>query len=567
MRSSSRCAIPYNIKPSTALLLAWIPFLAAAQSPEVRIHSAPYHPPSATISVDTNLVELAATVRDRKRVTVGGLQAADFKILDNDKPQIITVFAEQRADALPAAPDATARKEAPTPSPVIEQPRYLALFFDDTHSGMAGFERSKHAAEKLITTNLRPADRIGIFTGSGAVALDFTADTKVLLTTLAGMKRHPEPHAARGFGPCPTLSSYQAYVIAKHLDNRAKQIAVNEILGCQPGTPYWVAVLQAQSAAEIAWETARHEPLNVLNTITLVARHLAAEPGARILLMVSPGFLTDGMDLQIAALVEICVRNRIVINALDDEGLLSGGGDSPESLGQFQGDRTDWADHNLGQRNLIQQGFLVEATESTGGEFIHNSNDLTRGLQTLAVPPPVSYLLGFSPSDPPDGQHHKLKVSLTKAGGYEVKARPGYVSTPSEKAPETAQQRIDRVAATTDSLAEIPATVRVQAIEGRIQVDIALDAKAISFSDQNGVSAQQLTFVTILEDAQGKFLDGKHAIMDMNLTPETRAQLEAKGIKAATSFQVAKGSYRIREVIREAVQNHLHASTTPVEAH
>ena len=41
----------------------------------------------------------------------------------------------------------------------------------------------------------------------------------------------------------------------------------------------------------------------------------------------------------------------------------------------------------------------------------------------------------------------------------------------------------------------------------------------------------------------------------------TRAGLESKGIKAATSFQVATGSYRIREVIREAVQNRLHAST------
>ena len=531
----------------------------------MRIHSAPYRPPSTTITVETNLVELAATVRDRKQAAVDGLHASDFQILDNGKPQTITLFAEQRADTPPSTPDtATPNQSAPS-APSSQQPRYLALFFDDTHSGMAGFERSKHAAEKLIATNLRPGDRIGIFTGSGAVALDFTADTKILLATLAAMKRHPEPHAARGVGPCPTLTTYQAYVIAKHLDNRAKQIAVEEILGCQPGTPYWVAVLQAQSAAETAWEMLRNEPSNVLNTITLVARHLAAEPGARILLMVSPGFLTDGMDRQMAALVELCVRNRVVINALDDEGLLSGGGDSPESLGQFQGSRTDWADRSLGQRNLIMQGFLVEATESTGGEFIHNNNDLTRGLQTLAVPPHVSYLLGFSPSDPPDGKYHKLKVSLSQVGNYEVKARPGYVSTPSEKAPETAQQRIDRIAASAESLAEIPATVNVQALEGRIQVDIAVDTTALTFSEQNGASAQQLTFVTILEDAQGSFLDGKQAIMDMSLTPETRADLESKGIKAATSFQVAKGAYRIREVIREAVGNRVNASTTSID--
>jgi hypothetical protein len=71
--------------------------------------------------------------------------------------------------------------------------------------------------------------------------------------------------------------------------------------------------------------------------------------------------------------------------------------------------------------------------------------------------------------------------------------------------------------------------------------------------------------VTILEDAQGSYIEGKQAMMDMNLTAATRADLEVKGIKAATSFVVPKGLYRIREVIREAVQNHLSASTTPIE--
>jgi len=53
--------------------------------------------------------------------------------------------------------------------------------------------------------------------------------------------------------------------------------------------------------------------------------------------------------------------------------------------------------------------------------------------------------------------------------------------------------------------------------------------------------------------------------MDMALTAATRADLETKGIKAVTSFLAGKGSYRIREVIREAVQNRLTASNSPVE--
>jgi len=536
----------------------------------VRIHSGVYHPPSTTIHVDANLVELAATVRDRKGTSLGGFHASDFQVLDDNKPQTITFFSEQRADMLAAPASAPPPDESAPTAPTIPpatQPRYIALFFDDTHAGLAGFERSKHAAEKLISTGLRPGDRLGIFTGSGAVTLDFTADTKILLATLAGMKRHPDLISERGFGPCPTLSLYQAFVIARHLDERAKLIAAEEILGCRPGEPLWLALQEAESAANTTWEQFRHEPSDVLDILTRVARHLAAEPGTRILLMISPGFLTDGMDRQKETLRDICVRNRIVINALDDEGLLSGGADSPESLGQVQGPRTEWAERSLGQRNLIVQGFLVDATESTGGEFIHNNNDLNHGMQALAAAPQFSYLLGFSPADPPDGKFHNLKVTVAKPGNYQVKTRPGYFATPPEKPAETAQQRLDRVAASTESLSEIPTTVKMQVVDGKILVDILLDAKGLAFIDRNGASVQQLTFVTILEDEQGHYIEGKQAIMDMSLASEMRADLEAKGIKAATSFAVRKGSYRIREVVRDAVQNHLFASTTPVEVH
>ena len=55
-----------------------------AQGPEeVRIRTGPWFPPSPVISANANLVELAATVRDRHSHLVGGLHASDFEILDN----------------------------------------------------------------------------------------------------------------------------------------------------------------------------------------------------------------------------------------------------------------------------------------------------------------------------------------------------------------------------------------------------------------------------------------------------------------------------------------------------
>jgi VWFA-related protein len=546
----------------------------AAQSGEVRIRSAPYHPPSATITVDTSLVELGVTVRDRKGTPVGGLQAFDFIVFDNLKPQNITFFSEQRLDP-PGIPGATISPNAPSSAALpigspAAQLRYIALFFDDTHAGLAGFERSRRAAEKLIADGLQPGDRIAIFAGSGAVALEFTGDTKVLLATLANMRRHPDRSVISGFGACPTLTAYQAYMIAKHLDPMAKAVAVADIRACDPPIPEDVAEMQAQSAAETAWDQLRHQSSNVLDALMLVVRHLAAAPGARILLMVSPGFVTGDMERQTDAFNDTCLREHIVVNALDEEGLLAKGPEEPESLGRPSGPRAGWADRTLALRTQIVTTFMGEAAAATGGKFIHNSNDLAGGLRALTSAPEVSYLLGFSPPDKPNGKYHKLKVTLAKSSGYEVSARPGYFSTVRTEQPKTAQQRIDRVVASGELLDRVPATVKVYAVAGndgrhRIQVDITLDAKRLPFSALNGASVQQLTFVTVLEDAAGNYMQGKQAVMDLVLTNATRAQLEEKGLKAATSFLVAEGNYRIREVIREAIHNQLTASESPIE--
>ena len=312
-----------------------------AGAQEVRIHSGPYRPPATTIAVQTDLVELGATVRDRKGTPAGGFHASDFRLLDNNIPQTITFFSEERAEsaaavAAPAGPGAGS-DTAPGGNAPAPPPRYLALFFDDMHSSMTGFKRSKEAAEKLVGNGLRAGDRVGIFTGSGEVRLDFTSDTKTLLATVANVKWHPEPTALRGFGVCPTLSAYQAYVIARHLDVAAKQIATEEILACEPGTPTWVAEQEAQSAGEIAWEHLRLEPSRLLDVLIQVARHLSTESGARILLMVSPGFLTDGMEQQMAKLVDTCLRSGIVMDALDNEGCSQAGPNRRNRWGSFRG--------------------------------------------------------------------------------------------------------------------------------------------------------------------------------------------------------------------------------------
>jgi hypothetical protein len=126
------------------------------------------------------------------------------------------------------------------------------------------------------------------------------------------------------------------------------------------------------------------------------------------------------------------------------------------------------------------------------------------------------------------------------------------------------QQRIDSAVLSHSAIQDVPAVVRITpAAKVRVVVDI--DAKRIRFASQSGISLQQLTFVTAVFDGQGNFVTGKQAVMDLRVKPATLARMQTTGIHAVESFSLPKGSYTVREVVRELVQDRMAASTTPLE--
>ena len=99
----------------------------------------------------------------------------------------------------------------------------------------------------------------------------------------------------------------------------------------------------------------------------------------------------------------------------------------------------------------------------------------------------------------------------------------------------------------------------------KLEVEIVLDAKRIPFGEKAGRRVQELTFVTVVRDASGRYVQGTETVMDLALTPATFADMQANGIRTTASFVLPKGSYQVREVVREAVHNSFAALNTPAE--
>jgi VWFA-related protein len=553
-------------------LIAWLAFMALQTPPqEVRIRSGTYAPQPATIAVQSNLVELGATVRDRHGQFASGLQAGDFEVLDKGVTQTIQSFSEQKAPRAPvvlgqAAP-VVPEKAAPGASPAAAepasaaQPRSIALFIDDTHTENYGVQKSKEAVGKLIANGLQPDDRAGIFTGTGSVTQEFTSDHNVLLEALARVQPHPHI-GLKGMGECPRMDPFEAYVINEHLDLAIQQQKVAEVCGCCRACCDQALGL-VRSTAAVLWSQWQHNSTDVLDVLKVVIRHLGAAPGDRVLILVSPGFPTPKMENRTDAIVEAALRFHIVINSLDADGLVAG---FERPGGAFVAKRS-----SIGLRQELFTEFMSDISAATGGQLILNSNDFMGNIRKLALPPEVSYLLAFSPTKEPDGKYHELKVRLKNHSGFQVESRPGYYATIVPKPPETIQQRIDREVVSTETRDELPATVHVSSANGEggvitIDVNIKIDAKHLKFVEKDDRQVQQLTFVTLLEDGQCHVITGKQAVMDLALTPGKLADMQANGIKVDTTFTAPKGSYQVREIVREVVENHWAISNTPVDA-
>jgi VWFA-related protein len=531
---------------------------ARAQAPEeVRIRGGPWFPPSPVISANANLVELVATVRDRRGHLTGGLRATDFEILDNNRQREITFFSEQIAHPAAAVSAAEAKPSAATaPQGPPAESRSIALFFDDAHASLLGVRKSAEAAEKLMASALPPGDLIGIFTSSGTVSEDFTSDRDRLLAALRRVRPHP-PEGVHAATMCPTLGPSEAYIITRHLDFAIEEAAVGQAVACNchqdPPDSGCIGAQRGvvQSVAQSAWQQYQYQSTNTLDVLLIVTRHLAVAPGQRILVLFSPGFPAGGFEDRTSALTDAALRANIRISAVNSEGLVTG--------------RTE------SRKLFVLDEFLGAASKSTGGQYLHDTNDWAGSLRTVLAAPEVSYVLGFSPPEDPDGKYHLLKTRIRGNRGYSVESRPGYYAVAATGKRETAQERIDRIAISGAVVEDFAATVQAlgdvaNGGQATLHVTVAVPAADLQFPEREGRRVQELTFLTVLEDAEGNFVAGKQSVMDLALTPASLAEMQKKGIRAATSFSVTRGgSYRVREVVREVVEDHIWASTTPVE--
>jgi VWFA-related protein len=391
-----------------------------------------------TIQVDVNRVLVPVVVRDKQGHAVGDLKREDFQVFDNGKPLPILAFAIERS-ALPASnaqmaiPNATASQAQPAPG----TQRFIVFLFDDMHLTVEDLVHAQEAGAKVVTGSLAPRDIADVVSLSGKSDSGLTRDKARLQDTIKSMRVN-NLYRSDG-GECPNINYYLADQMIEKRSDAAMRSAIQLVFACSPGMDQVRDLLVAQHLAEMTAQRVlaigQMDAQSTYTAIQNLVRRIAHLPGQRILILVSPGFLSiDNKSLTAEShIIQLAAQSGVVINSLDARGLYTSEMQaSDRSSGSPESDQL-LADYR--RTGAMQSGdAMASLADGTGGTFFHNSNDLASGLTELTTAPEYTYILEISPKQAkPDGNYHSLKVTLDR-DGMRLQARRGYFEPKPEKA-------------------------------------------------------------------------------------------------------------------------------------
>jgi VWFA-related protein len=518
----------------------------------------------ALFKARVNLVLVPVVVRDSKGRTLGTYTKENFQLFDKGKPQEITKFsveksgdkaakAAQTVDTIPPGDEGVAPPDIPE--------RFIAYLFDDVHLQFGDLVRARDAASRQMA-GLKTTERAAIYTTSGQNQVDFTSDIDKLHQALLQLRSRSITDPG-GIPQCPDISYYMADMIVNKNDTIALSAAASEVGNCNPGMTAQQAQSMVDGIARQVLGAATQETHVSLIVLKDVVRRMSLMPGQRILVLLSPGFITPQEQTEKSDVIDRAIHGNVLINTLDARGLWtdpmldasrpSRSATTAFSITKQQYDRASAS---------AQADVLAELAVGTGGSFFQNNNDLDAGLRRLTVAPEYYYVLGFSPQNLKlDGQFHSLKVTLKASAGTgaDIQARKGYYAPKKlSNAAETAKEEIEEALFSREEMNELPVQLHTQYFkasdkEATIAVLCRMDPKHIQFRKADGRNNNSLTIVSGLFDRDGNFVSGIQKTVDLKLKDETLAKLLTAGtLSVKTNFSVPPGTYMIRLVVRDS---------------
>ena len=508
---------------------------------------------NTVIRIDVNLVQVDAVVTDSKGRRAPNLQASDFEIWQDGKPQAITNFSYVSAKA--GAGTGAARrvvqakpvKGEPPPPPLPPDPtevrRTLALVVDDLGLSAENIPPVRDAIRNFLDEQMRPGDLVAIVrTSAGMGALQqFTTDKRLLYAALDRVKYGRSRVGTSSFGAMSTSTS-----------------------GVRP-------------RGEGLFYRYREENLEVgsLATVRFVVNAMRGLPGRKSLVlftedlsMIYQGATDEVKANAVQQLSDAASRASVVIHTVDPRGVVNyspvaaddivGVPSSSRRVGRAPAQRSQ-------QVTNTRQG-MTEVAQENGGLFVQDGNDLTGALRIAAEDSDDYYLIGYHPDASTfeersgQAQFHQIDLRVTKAGLH-VRTRDGFFGDPGANPPleHTREAELSEALQSPFAAGSIhPRLTAVFSNLGRtgasINALVYFNPKDLKWSSEPDGSRKALIDVAAAAyDEDGMALAPIDTTFPLQLTSQRYDEYLKKGMIWGIHFPVAKpGPYLVRAALRDA---------------
>ncbi len=397
--------------------------------PRPPVQTPPPRQQTPVFRAGVELVQVDVVVRDSSGLSIHGLTADDFVVLDRGKPQSIVTFKAERRERAVAAPSFASHFPATTRLDVssnqtAQAGRLIILVLDDLHAYRGRDETVKTIARGIVE-DLGADSLMALLMTSGNFNVEVTEDRSRVLAAIDRFKgaravRRPMQAVDNRRGPNADLQEFDANMrlyntlesaarLFSASDGRRKAfVLVSENLAKDVSGVLQVRELPGdQIQGGEAYIAGNLEGMNVMPPLQTHAIELLEALES----MRKSNVVTYAIDPRGHVSSQDLMRECMPAFGLDDDPCVGAGGGGPPSF-------TSWV-------RLAQRG-LEHIAGASGGFAIVDTNDFTGGIDRIIDDLDNYYLLGFYTEDSKSRGYRRLEVQVRNRPELQLRYRRGY---------------------------------------------------------------------------------------------------------------------------------------------
>jgi VWFA-related protein len=529
------------MRTTICLVLLGCALLSAAPGAQQAPPAQPPSPP-LTFKVEVNYVEIDAVVTDEQGAFARNLTKDDFQIVEDGKPQTLSVFAPVDIPIERADPPLYAKTSIPPDVATNRTPfegRVFVVVIDDLHINFARTSRVRAAARQFIERYVGTNDVVAVVNtrGRNDAMQDFTSNRQLALNAVD-----------RAMGQAAESSTKAA--LQDYSNNQGQRGADSHM---------------SRDFNELERYT---NGRNTLDTLRSLSEFVSGMHGRRkAVVLFSEGINYDtsntiqnryATDIQssMSNLIAAATRANASIYAVDPRGVTSGMEDSID-IGSFPTDNSI-SITDMQTELRVSQDSLRQMAGETGGVAILNQNDFRTGFSRIVDENSNYYVLGYYPTnDRRDGRFRNVQVKVNRPG-LRVRARKGYYASKGKAdkpkpaghegtSPELRDALASPIPVNGLTMAATATPFRGAAPNDAIALALEIDGSPLKFEKkEDGLMHNDIEISLFASDAAGKIRDGARDMLALKLRPQTYDVVSKSMIRVVRRLQVPPGKYTLR---------------------